>query len=1277
MELTNHGIGKRALALLLTAVLVLSLCATVMETQAEETYTVTFELDKGSLSSGDPFLFPMSFWKVNYITVAKGESFQLPSVRWLDEGKVLACWKDESGTEYQPGYVIEPEKDMKFTGEAEDKYFFGIPFYYTVIISPGESGVKGTKYIITKDINSSLTLPECPEKFSKEGCTFGGWKVVGSDPEEIYNAGDKILSGKSKTYDGKTFEAIWKGAPVNPDYKITYHFNDPGSTKDISAGNYVEYSAGYQVTIKGIDDALSGSREFNKGDRVKGCIFAGWSTTPGGPVDSTYAVGNTVKLSDDLDLYAVWEEASYGYTVKQHYVNTDNSETVKDTSGTAQIDSPIPYDKGSIQHDGKTYVFDPGKEPKEQLITADPSKNVIDVYYNIDTLNDENDTTTEADGIADKYQRTVTYKVENGTWADETTGDKTEVVTLMDGDDNLSVTGTASLSKAPAVGTGNTGYSIGRWNTSDGSAPTTVTASGKFEYTYHFLNESETIIITPVTVTAEYDGTEHTFKEFEAKKNGIAVTVTLKNDKSLAGHGRTDVTDSSNQTIDLASELGDNWRDYFTMTGGDIENAILMPGTIIVTPKQVDVKMTINKTTFDDGNRGIEYEYDEAEKELTISYRYDALEHTLNLESGVCALEGIVDGDKGQVSLCLTGTAGVPTVGVEHVDEGKETIDLKAEKFTLEGDRAGNYTIGKVDVSATISGAKTGDVQVDKLSVKITPRPVNYWTFGGSKIYNGSVFDKNASVTTPEGTHDGTPPADKKKNVAYDWPDYESAYDTLTDGAETQDNGFIVRREGNNGYTFQQAENEWPQSLEPNNESDAGIYDYVIKIAAYKDDATNGRENVQKNDYDVIEHNSYLTIYPQSITDNKDTQYHDVTTYISDTIAEYDPHVVEYTYLDREGKGVPGVNELPAFYTGVKLTDDFVEAYPYDGKPHIAEAGALRNDNNAEGKQDLTEGTDYTVTYYRQDDKGVWNEISDDKDFVEPGKIKIVYQGIGNYRNRIEKEYSIVSGNGGLIPPDPPTPGGPDVELDDHDHYAYIIGKPGGIVAPNGEITRAEIATVIFRLLKEEVREQYWFKENSFPDVEITDWYNNAVSTLEKLGVVEGKDDGLFHPDDPITRAEMATMMVRLYDYDVDTGGFHTKFDDVDPAAWYARYVAAAEELALFLGDGSTSHFYPDRSLTRAEAMTVYNRLLGRKPHKDGLLPEAQMILWPDNMDAAAWYYADVQEATNSHTCVIDGLAVGGERFERWLSPLPVRDWAALEQAWSEAHSGYDGHDVN
>ena len=1247
-----------------------------------------------------------------YLSVVNdGESAYFPFAvnQPKDDIYVLEGWKsDDDSTVYAPGTKTPSvTKDVVYRAKWGTKNISS-----KVKVTVRNSNIVTSFYYYTQ--GSGIPIPSNPFG-EKPNQIFSGWSLVeksfmGDSYDEV-NEGETYTLKKSYS-DEIILTAKW--AEKYPDHKINYHFNSEwGSYKkdEIVQGYNVRYMNDYKHEIMTASDAFSGKGAYfgDAEPRPKGCVFAGWSTTPGGPVDSTYAVGNTVTLSDNLDLYAVWEEAFYGYTVKQHYVNTDNSETVKDTSGTAQIDSPIPYDKGSIQHDGKTYVFDSGKEPKEQLITADTSKNVIDVYYDIDTLNDANDTDTEADGIADKYQRTVTYKVENGTWADGTADDKTEIVTLMEGEE-YSETGTAQLT-VPALGEPGNGNLEGRWSTVDGKAPTSVTASGPFEYTYHFLDKDEAIVIQPAEVHVTYDGTEHTFTEFTATKlSGEPwpnITVELKQGADLAGCGWTDATESGGVTIDLNrkfSENNVNWKDIFDIKGldaGQENNVTFGTGTIIIDPCPVEVELNVTELTElkagigsgKEGDKPVKptYKYDQADKELIAEFVFDGYEHTISLDPTIFDIKDS-KGNKVAVELAPDDGSTTITLSATKVGDAVDaTLDLTSAALELAdaGAEADNYTVGS-SKAKTISRAPImnssneeeitdlAGKEVEKISIRIIPRPVSYWTYGGAKIYDGAGIPKddqygsnNMNHSTLEGYKN---PDGKQKGKYIGEPRYEEIVKYDGEAIEKDARGFVVRGTTTGGSSYTTL-NHRPWKVESESPIDVGIKDTEVTIVEF------GNEYVKvdvMNDYAIEYHNGYYAIYPQSITDNPsfyDSGFDTVDTFKD---ASYDDKVIEYTYKDRDAKtAIPSAEELTAFYTGVKLTDDFAEAYPYDGKPHIAEAGALRNDNNAEGKQDLTEGTDYTVTYYRQDDKGNWNIISDDKDFVEPGKIKIVYQGIGNYRNRIEKEYSIVSGNGGLIPPDPPTPGGPDVELDDHDHYAYIIGKPGGIVDPNGEITRAEIATVIFRLLKEEVREQYWSKENSFPDVEITDWYNNAVSTLEKLGVVEGKDDGLFHPDDPITRAEMATMMVRLYDYDVDTGGFHTKFDDVDPAAWYARYVAAAEELALFLGDGSTSHFYPDRSLTRAEAMTVYNRLLGRKPHKDGLLPEEQMILWPDNMDATAWYYADVQEATNSHTCVIDGLAVGGERFERWLSPLPVRDWAALEQAWSEAHSGYDGHDVN
>ncbi len=237
--------------------------------------------------------------------------------------------------------------------------------------------------------------------------------------------------------------------------------------------------------------------------------------------------------------------------------------------------------------------------------------------------------------------------------------------------------------------------------------------------------------------------------------------------------------------------------------------------------------------------------------------------------------------------------------------------------------------------------------------------------------------------------------------------------------------------------------------------------------------------------------------------------------------------------------------------------------------------------------------------------------------------------------------------------PDPkPDPG--DI-VDRTEHYGYIIGVTPDEVRPEQSITRAEIATILFRLLTDEARQANWSEDSGFPDVESGAWYNHAVATLHNLGIVKGDDSGLFNPDDEITRAEVAAMVVRFYEK-TDETDLDNRFTDVDETKWYAREVLLADRYGLMQGDGD--EFRPEDLLQRAEAMTVFNRLLGRKPHMDHL--HEDMIVWTDNSDRTKWYYADVQEATNSHECGED-VEIDGKTFETWSGVKDMRDWAALE----------------
>ena len=219
------------------------------------------------------------------------------------------------------------------------------------------------------------------------------------------------------------------------------------------------------------------------------------------------------------------------------------------------------------------------------------------------------------------------------------------------------------------------------------------------------------------------------------------------------------------------------------------------------------------------------------------------------------------------------------------------------------------------------------------------------------------------------------------------------------------------------------------------------------------------------------------------------------------------------------------------------------------------------------------------------------------------------------------------------------------------DHFAYVVGYPNGSVMPEGKITRAEVATIFFRLLSDEVREMMFCEENDFSDVNNGSWYNNAVSTMAAMGIVEGYPDGTFRPNDYITRAEFAAIVARFEVAGNSEGNF---FNDTD-GHWAEELINIAANNGWVNGypDGS---FCPNNYITRAEAMTLVNRVLHRIPEFDTDLLNG-MVEWSDNMDKKMWYYLAIQEATNSH----DYELKENPMYETWVEMLENRDWTELE----------------
>lgn len=237
----------------------------------------------------------------------------------------------------------------------------------------------------------------------------------------------------------------------------------------------------------------------------------------------------------------------------------------------------------------------------------------------------------------------------------------------------------------------------------------------------------------------------------------------------------------------------------------------------------------------------------------------------------------------------------------------------------------------------------------------------------------------------------------------------------------------------------------------------------------------------------------------------------------------------------------------------------------------------------------------------------------------------------------------------------PSTPSKPT--LNTGDHYAYVMGYPDGTVRPNGSITRAEVSAILFRLLSDKTRDEYFTTESSFTDVKAGAWYNNSIATLEKAGViVDTAKGGAFRPNEAITRAELAAMLAQFSDAKPVKG---VKFSDVSAEHWAYEAIAIAAKMGWIEGypDGT---FRPDATITRAEMMTLVNRALERVPSdEDHLLSKRVMLTFPD-CKSSDWFYIAVQEATNSHTYERAATEKNGD--EQWTALRANRDWTQLEK---------------
>lgn len=312
---------------------------------------------------------------------------------------------------------------------------------------------------------------------------------------------------------------------------------------------------------------------------------------------------------------------------------------------------------------------------------------------------------------------------------------------------------------------------------------------------------------------------------------------------------------------------------------------------------------------------------------------------------------------------------------------------------------------------------------------------------------------------------------------------------------------------------------------------------------------------------------------------------------------------------------------------------------PSDAGARPADAKVKKGGNYTVAPVQTTSQSRYTFSGWRIN--GVGDVVTEIKDIQQDVKL------IGVWTRRSS------GGGGGSSRPTVDIPDDVPTGLNGDDHFAYIVGYPNGNVEPNGNITRAEVATIFFRLLTEEVRTANSTQSNSLSDVTRGQWFNHAVSTLSSMGIVKGHNDGTFAPNAPITRAEFAAIAARFDDKNTDMS---SKFTDI-ASHWAKNEIGIAANKGWINGypDGT---FRPNQYITRAEAMTLVNRVLNRLPENSSDLLDS-MIKWPDNSDASAWYYLAVQEATNSHAYSDKSK---DDKYEKWTTIRDARDWTELEK---------------
>ena len=513
--------------------------------------------------------------------------------------------------------------------------------------------------------------------------------------------------------------------------------------------------------------------------------------------------------------------------------------------------------------------------------------------------------------------------------------------------------------------------------------------------------------------------------------------------------------------------------------------------------------------------------------------------------------------------------------------------------------------VGEINVTVKASMANYSDVTA-KYTLKVTPRPVTLTSETASKTYDGTALTKPEVTVTGDGFVDGEATA--------------IATGSQTEVGSSDNTIEIIKKDG----------------FDENN--------YAIELKV-------GTLTVEKRPYHP--NPSITDKITVEITGNSDSVVYDGAEH---SVKDYTVKISDSRYTEKDftfsGKALASGVNAGAYEMGLKA-DQFKNTnarftnvefiIKADGVLTITQRPLTITAGSAEGIAPVT-CDKYTVEGLATGDKvdsvkitGIQSEPGESPNVASDAVIK-------NAKGEdVTANYKITYVDGVLKA----------IEvLNKEIHFNYVIGYTDGTIRPNNDISRAEVATIFFRLLTDEAREQYTTTAGNFTDVKAGMWCNRAIATLTNMGIIKGYTDGSFQPNKSITRAELATIIARFAKLDVNT----KTFSDIT-GHWAQKNIELAAGNGWINGyeDGT---FRPNNNITRAETFAMINRVLDRQTESvSDLLPTSEMNMWSDNLNENAWYYKDVQEATNYHKCD----RVGDSVYEKWTEKVPDIDWASYQ----------------